>query len=242
MPSSSTTIARTPPAVRRTVHLRGAGVERVVHQLAHHRGRALHHLAGGDLADQFVRQLADGAARRGGDERIHRRIVGSASWCRGRTGFHGLGIGFRRSSPAGRQVSARSGRRRAAALLRAFGASRQAARQAHAGGAAARSLGARPASCRGAARALRAARRPRQVRARSAARADPGAAATPPAMPTDLRLVAAEVAPAGCRLSRGRWPGGCSREQPRAPCRRRAGQAAMRLQGAEEPQRTWPRA
>ena len=45
------------------VDLRGAGIERVVHQLAHHGGRALDHLAGGDLADQFVGQLADRAAR-----------------------------------------------------------------------------------------------------------------------------------------------------------------------------------
>ncbi|MBK7278200.1 MAG: hypothetical protein IPI08_17075 [Betaproteobacteria bacterium] len=35
-------------------HLGGAGVQRVVHQFAHHRGRAFHHLAGGDLAHQFV--------------------------------------------------------------------------------------------------------------------------------------------------------------------------------------------
>ena len=62
MPSSSTTIARTPPAARRTVICGGAGVERVVDQLAHHRGRPLDHLAGGDLADQFVGQVADRAA------------------------------------------------------------------------------------------------------------------------------------------------------------------------------------
>jgi hypothetical protein len=47
--------------------LRGAGVERVVDQLAHHRRRALDHLAGGDLADQFVGQVQDGAAGRAGD-------------------------------------------------------------------------------------------------------------------------------------------------------------------------------
>ena len=41
-----------------------AGVERVVHQLAHDRGRALHHLAGGNLAHQRIGQLTDGAARR----------------------------------------------------------------------------------------------------------------------------------------------------------------------------------
>lgn len=42
-----------------------AGVQRVVHQLAHDRGRALDDLAGGDLADQLVGQLADEAG--GGD-------------------------------------------------------------------------------------------------------------------------------------------------------------------------------
>ena len=63
-PSSSTTMLRTPPAGSRTRDLRGAGVERVVDQLAHHRGRALDHLAGGDLADQLVGQFADGAAGR----------------------------------------------------------------------------------------------------------------------------------------------------------------------------------
>ena len=46
-----------------------AGVERVVEQLAHHRGRPLHHFAGGDLADQFVGEFADGAARGRGEGR-----------------------------------------------------------------------------------------------------------------------------------------------------------------------------
>ena len=52
-----------------------AGVERVVDQLAHHRGRPLDHLAGGDLADQFVGQLADRApAARGlGQEGLEAR-------------------------------------------------------------------------------------------------------------------------------------------------------------------------
>ena len=48
------------------VDLRGAGIQRVVHQLAHHGSRALHHLAGGDLAHQLVGQLADRAAGQGG--------------------------------------------------------------------------------------------------------------------------------------------------------------------------------
>ena len=47
-------------------HLAGAGVERVVDQLAHHGGRAFDHLAGGDLADQFIGQFADAGAGRGG--------------------------------------------------------------------------------------------------------------------------------------------------------------------------------
>ncbi len=62
-PSSSTEISRTPPASSRTVDLAGAGVERVVDQFAHHRRRPLDHLAGGDLADQFVGQFADRPAR-----------------------------------------------------------------------------------------------------------------------------------------------------------------------------------
>ena len=36
-----------------------ASVERVVHQLLHHRRRPLHHLAGGDAVDQVVRQHRD---------------------------------------------------------------------------------------------------------------------------------------------------------------------------------------
>ena len=36
----------------------GTCVERVVHQLAHHGSRALHHLAGGTLADEFVGEFA----------------------------------------------------------------------------------------------------------------------------------------------------------------------------------------
>jgi len=48
------------------------GIEGVVDQLAHHGGRALDHLAGGDLADQLVGQLADRAAR-DGKHGIHRR-------------------------------------------------------------------------------------------------------------------------------------------------------------------------
>jgi hypothetical protein len=43
--------------------LRGTGVQGVVQQLAHHGGRALHHLAGGNLADEFVGQFADRAPR-----------------------------------------------------------------------------------------------------------------------------------------------------------------------------------
>jgi hypothetical protein len=49
-----------------------AGIERVVDQLAHHRGRPLHHLAGGDLADQLVGQFTDRAARRRRQHGIHR--------------------------------------------------------------------------------------------------------------------------------------------------------------------------
>ena len=45
--------------------LRGPRVQRVVHQLAHHRGGALYHFASGNLADEFVGQVADRAARAG---------------------------------------------------------------------------------------------------------------------------------------------------------------------------------
>ena len=45
--------------------LGGARVQRVVDQLAHHGGRALDHLAGRDLADQFIGQGLDGAPGRG---------------------------------------------------------------------------------------------------------------------------------------------------------------------------------
>jgi hypothetical protein len=70
--------------------LRGAGVERVVDQLAHHRGRPLDHLAGGDLADQRVGQLADRAARRVGGGQgqggVHAAIVAAGSLPRCGTG------------------------------------------------------------------------------------------------------------------------------------------------------------
>ena len=52
-------------------------VQRVVHQFAHHRGRALHHFTGRNLADQRVGQFTDGAAR-GGEGRGHRGILGGA--------------------------------------------------------------------------------------------------------------------------------------------------------------------
>ena len=42
--------------------LGGAGIQRVVHQFAHHRGGPLHHLARGDLAHQLVGQFQDGAS------------------------------------------------------------------------------------------------------------------------------------------------------------------------------------
>jgi hypothetical protein len=43
-------------------HRRGAGIERVVDEFAHHRGRALDDLAGGDLADQGRRAARGWAA------------------------------------------------------------------------------------------------------------------------------------------------------------------------------------
>ncbi len=66
------------------IDLAGAGVQGVVHQLAHHGGRALHHLASGDLADQFIGEFADGPARgrrQRGRHINHHRIVRSPSRC-----------------------------------------------------------------------------------------------------------------------------------------------------------------
>ncbi len=56
--------------------LPGPGVDGVVEQLAHHRGRSLDDLAGGDLADQLARQFADRPAHAGLEDGVHRRIVG----------------------------------------------------------------------------------------------------------------------------------------------------------------------
>ena len=50
--------------------LRGTGIQRVVDQLTHHGCRALHHLTGGNLADQLVRQFTDRAAGKGGGKGI----------------------------------------------------------------------------------------------------------------------------------------------------------------------------
>ena len=47
-------------------HLGGTGVQSVVHQLSHHRCGAFDHFTGGNLADQFIGEFADGASRRGG--------------------------------------------------------------------------------------------------------------------------------------------------------------------------------
>ena len=52
--------------------LRRARIQRVVHEFAHDRGRALHHFAGRDLADQLIGQFVDGAAGRGGHRVVHR--------------------------------------------------------------------------------------------------------------------------------------------------------------------------
>ena len=43
-------------------NLCGPRVQRVVHQFAYYRGRALHHLASGNLADQLVGEVTYGAA------------------------------------------------------------------------------------------------------------------------------------------------------------------------------------
>jgi hypothetical protein len=65
-------------AARQQAHgdLAGAGIQGVVDQLAHHRGWPLNDLARGDLADQFVGELADRAARRGNRQVRHPGILG----------------------------------------------------------------------------------------------------------------------------------------------------------------------
>jgi len=50
-----------PAGLEPDVDGRGAGVECVFQQLLQHRGGALDHLAGGNLVDQGIGQLADGA-------------------------------------------------------------------------------------------------------------------------------------------------------------------------------------
>jgi hypothetical protein len=54
-----------PHTARQQTHgdLRGACIQRVVYQLANHRGRALNHLASRNLADQLVREFTDRATR-----------------------------------------------------------------------------------------------------------------------------------------------------------------------------------
>jgi len=44
--------------------LGGAGIQGVVDKFPHHRGGAFHHLASRNLADEFIGQVLDGAARR----------------------------------------------------------------------------------------------------------------------------------------------------------------------------------
>ena len=54
----------------------GSGIQRVVQQLAQHRCRSLDHLASGDLTDQFIGKLADGARQERGI--CHSGILGLA--------------------------------------------------------------------------------------------------------------------------------------------------------------------
>ena len=61
--------------VERDGDARGAGVERVLHQLLHRRGRALDHLAGGDAVDGVRRQDADRGHARGAEVRYFQHGV-----------------------------------------------------------------------------------------------------------------------------------------------------------------------
>jgi hypothetical protein len=70
-----------PHAARAQPHcdVQGAGVERVVDQLAHHRRGALHHFTCCDLADQVAGQLADGSTRCAIEGGLHgERLYGEA--------------------------------------------------------------------------------------------------------------------------------------------------------------------
>ena len=81
--------------------LRGAGIERVVEQFAHHRSRALHHLASGNLADQFIGKVADGAARGRVLRRHEAPILGAAARWPALAAGHGR-ASYRRRVPCGR--------------------------------------------------------------------------------------------------------------------------------------------
>src|SRR6218665_794884 len=80
-----------PPPAGRSPHgdLRGPCVEGVVQQFAHHRGRALDHLAGRDLADEFLGQVADGAGGGRGGRGAVLHVGGGG----GGGGFWGGGAG-----------------------------------------------------------------------------------------------------------------------------------------------------
>jgi hypothetical protein len=59
------------PRLQAQLDARGAGVDGVLDQFLDHRGRALDHLARGNLADQLVWQGADRSVRRG-ERGVHR--------------------------------------------------------------------------------------------------------------------------------------------------------------------------
>ena len=60
--------------------LSSARVQGVVQQFTYHRGRSLDHLAGGNLADQLIRQFADRTSG-GGQGGVHAAIVGRVRRC-----------------------------------------------------------------------------------------------------------------------------------------------------------------
>ena len=65
-PSSATSMRSMPPPSSATRDAARAGIERVLDQFLHRRGRPLDHLAGGDAVDDQLGQQPDGGHQGGG--------------------------------------------------------------------------------------------------------------------------------------------------------------------------------